>query len=190
MQSQHNSVQLVFDSFYHFYKNDSDHLTPLYSYGSTKIKVILFYGSDLKRVIGPPGLLDIVTITKHWFLFVWFALSIFTLHLIRSTTSRGRITVYSSTWSMFIVWIGGGNLRCTHGIERFFLTIMFFGVFFVKAFGVGNFNTNIVLQGANGVDTFLELAKLSKRPIYLNHVFHDKKDIVLKLLGSVYGMFN
>lgn len=176
----------MFDSFHYFYKNDSSQLLALYPYDSIKIKVILFYGSDFRRILVPPGLFDLISIGKHWFLFVWFVLSIFALHLIRSTVASRGVGISSSMWSMYIVWIGGGNLlQCKHRMEKFFLTMMFFAAFFVKAFGVGNFNSNIVMQGSGGIHTFDELAKLLDRPIFLNHIFYDKKDTVLKLLGSV-----
>lgn len=84
---------------------------------------------------------------------------------------------------MYVVWIGGGNLQYKHGTEKFFLTMMFFGAFFVKALGVGNLKSNIVLQDSSGIKTFHELAKIVERPIFLNHVFHDNDDTVVKLLG-------
>lgn len=184
-KNDHRVIRLVFDSFYHYYQNDSSHLSPLHSYDSTKIKVILFYGNDVRRVVVPPGLLDIISIGKHWFLFVWFALSTLALHLIRSTVGNQRIDSSSSTWSMLIVWIGGGNVQYERRFENVFIAMMFFAAFFVKAFGVGNFKSNMVVQGSSGVNTFHELAKMKDRPVFLNHIFHDKKDTVLNLLGLV-----
>lgn len=183
--SENHVVQLVFDAFIHFFENCSSKLSPLYPYDSTKIKVILIYGKDFRRLLLPSGLLDIVLIGKHWFLFMWFVLSTLGLYSIRLVIGSKRNNIHSSAWSMFIVWISGGKLHYTHRIESFFLVIMLFAVFFVKAFGVGNFKSNIVIQESSGIVTFQELAKTRDIPVYLNHVFQDKTDTVLKLLGSV-----
>lgn len=186
-RNEHHVVQLVFDSFYHFYLNDSSKLSPLYPYDSTKIVVILFYGNDFLRLLVTPALLDIISIGEHWLLFVWFALSILATYLIRSIIGIQKINFfYSSVWNMIIVWIGGGNLQYNHKFENIFLAIMLFATFFIRSFGVGNFNSNIVSQGSNVIDTFQELAKTKDLPVYLSHVLQDKKDTVLKLLGSVF----
>lgn len=184
-RNEHRVIQITFDTFYHYLKKEKIQLSPLYPYDSTKIKLILFYGNDLRRVVVPPSFIDLASILKNWFLFVVFAFSILVLHLIRRIVSDQRIDIFSSTWIMYIIWIDGGDFQYNNKIEKFFISIMFFGAFFVKAFGIGSFNSDVVMQDSSGIDTFQKLAKIEDTPIFLNHVFQDRQEAVVKLLRSV-----
>lgn len=138
------------------------------------------YGNDYKRHVGPPHLLEIVS--DYWFIPLWFTLTTFLLHWIRTKTRQEKPEISLSFLDMIIIFFGGGNVDHRHRIERYLIIILLCGMFLMQSIWVSDFLSKMSnVYNQNHVRTMAKLAELNK-PIYFSNNVEEEKERISDLL--------
>lgn len=178
-QSETRVVKIFFDS--HSVQlgvtNRSKHIA-LYPLSDRTVKALFIYGDDYQRRIASP--VDIIL--NYWFIPLWFSLTAIILHFIRLKFRIQENSISSSILMMITIFFGGGTIRVRHKLERYFIVILLFGMFFLQSLWVGDFLSKISSSRyMNSVDTIKKLSKLNT-PIYFANILGHEKEHVVDIL--------
>lgn len=152
----------------------------MYLHVKIKLKTLFVYGTDYKRKMNIFSVPESVTIVAALVLSFIFAAAI-TLYIIRRKLRRPPNEFLSAFIDCWIPFIGGGNLRMEHRLERWFFAILLFGAFFIMSVFSGDL-LNCVVQVLNEkVSTFAELAEINP-PIYSTYELYLHRDLIYEKL--------
>lgn len=144
------------------------------------MRAIFVYGSDYQRAVELTSPLQIVS--DYWFIPLWFLLTTTVLHIIRLNVGIKRKTITTTILHMIVIFFGGGTVRYRHRIEKAFIIIVIFGMFFLQSIWVSNFLSKMsALHVSNSVNTMSKVAKL-KKPIYFADELGKEYGSVAKIL--------
>lgn len=132
----------------------------IYPYNSRQLKVIFVYGTDNKRGMDIFRLSRSVKLAIGLITMLLVAATI-TLYTIRSNLKLPSNSIASSIMDCLIPFIGGGNLRMKHRMERWFFGILLIGSFFVVSVFGGDLLDSIVNVRMSRIEHFGDLPKIS-----------------------------
>ena len=146
-----------------------------------ELKVLFIYGNDFQRQMNIfqniPKSVQICGAMVLSFIFTAAAILCF----IRRKFKLRRDGYLSTLIDCWIPFIGGGNLRMEHRLERWFFAILFFGAFFIMSVFSGDL-FDCVVQVLNAkVSTFEELAEINP-PMYTYPELHLHNDLIYEKL--------
>lgn len=153
----------------------------LYPYDSVKIMVLFVYGTDYTRQMNILLIPEAVQIVA-----ALITLTMSTAALVLSVIRRklrlrrgGLLTAFVDIW---ITFIGGGNLRVDHKLERYFYAILLTAAFFITSLFAGEL-LDCIVRILNQKITKLEQLKEIDAPIYNTaslHASHKRIDELLR----------
>lgn len=152
----------------------------LYPYSTVELRVIFVYGKDFDRrmnIFFVPKSVQLVGILVLLFI---FAAAIF-LYITRQKLRLPHNDFPSALFDCWIPFIGGGNLRAEHRLERWFFAILLFGAFFIMSVFSSDLLDCVVRVLNAKVSTFAELAEINP-PIYSNIEFYLDSDLIYEKL--------
>lgn len=148
----------------------------VYPYNMIELKAIFSYGTDFKRemmIFIVPQSVKTVAVLVLSFIFV----AAIALHIIRRKLRLPRNDFLSALIDCWIPFIGGGNFRMEHRLERLFFTILLFGAFFIMSVFSGDLLDCVVRVLNAKVSTFAELAEINP-PIYSAFELYPNRDLI------------
>lgn len=163
---------------------------PLYSYYSIDMAVLFFYGNDIERK-QKNLLTNFLGKGSNQLLLVFQCLAAAVLCYLRRR-HRLRRDGYISCWiDMLAAIFGGGTIRITHRLERWFFGIIFIPIIFLMAVWGGLVFYPTFFELAQSFKSIKEIASINP-PIYISptleryemetqHLLRcDRKNIILK----------
>lgn len=129
---------VYFDSLYLPSANDNRTKTyNLYPFKSHELIVMFVYGSDFQRdmnkVFTPKWLLQMQN-----FILLFISLAALFICIIRKKLHLQHDDIVSSLIDIGMAFIGGGDLRMRHKIEKWFFGVLMIGAFFIAAMWIGD----------------------------------------------------
>lgn len=152
----------------------------LYPYKTIELKILFIYGSNFKReknIFFVPPSVQIAAALVLLFIFV-SALTLYTLRRKLRVLSNDFFSAVVDCW---IPFIGGGNLRMDHRLERLFFGILLFGSFFIMCVFSGDLFDCVVSFLNAKVNTFEKLARINP-PIYSIYELSWNEDLIRQKL--------
>lgn len=162
--------------------HEYNHYVSLYSHRSTVLKGLLLYGTDFEREIGflraPDAAKSVATLIA-----LFLILATITLYILRRRFHLPGDSLAASFCDCLIPFIGGGNLRMEHRLERWFFGIMLVAAFFTMSIFGGDLVDGVVRVLNSKIKTFEELGKRNPHiKIYLDaSLILNKPEIDLML---------
>lgn len=154
--------------------------SPLYPYQSAKLFIIFYYGSDYERQRTHSFLTRISSMLNLW-MFLFFILMTISLCVLRRIARLKRDGLFSTCIDISITFIGGGNVRIDHKIERWLFGIAFIAFFFLNAIWQNEYLYPSLLLPDKTIDTFKKLSKINP-PIYLSLQLKAYNDVIVEML--------
>lgn len=144
----------------------------LYPYESLKLKSFFMYGNDHGR---RSASMILSALMNYWFIPFWFAFTTTVLHLIRFKVNDDTPDISSSILDMIAIFFGGKSIRFRHCVEKAFIIILLFGMFFISSLFVGDFLSKAsVIRPVREFDRFEKVVDL-KTPIYFADFLGDER---------------
>lgn len=162
----------------HTVKQNTDEkiIRSMYPHYAVELKVLFVYGADYKREMNIFFVPQSVRIAAALFLsFIFVAATV--LYVIRRKLECLKNDFPSAVIDCWIPFIGGGNLRMEHRLERLFFAILLFGAFFIMSVFSGDLLDCVVRVLNTKISTFSELADINP-PIYSNLELYLHKDLI------------
>lgn len=141
---------------------------------------IFVYGHDYNRrkAFASPS----TFILDFWYVPLWFILTTVALHLFRIKYKISGKTFSSSILDMIVVSFGTGTIRYGHRIERYFIIVLLFGMFFLQSLWISDFLSKMSsLRYVNRVRTFTKVKRLHT-PIYFANILGDETENVTQII--------
>lgn len=136
----------------------------VYPYSTTELKVLFIYGTNYKRELNifyvPPHV-QVATALVLSFIFI----AAIVLYIMRRKLRMANCDFFSALGDCWIPFIGGGNLRTVHRLERVFFAVLLFGAFFILSVYSGDLFDCVVTFLNAKVNTFTKLSEINP-PIY------------------------
>lgn len=155
----------------------------LYPFHSVKLLVIFVYGSDYQRKVNNNLLNKLEIFLLNWTNLVVFS-GVMVLCFIRRFPMLRREGFISVLIDVMIIFIGGGQFRLSHRLERWFFAILSMGAFFLNAIGLEATLFPTYLPSQQKVETFHQLAEM-KPEFYFVPYLAPKSDIVIEMLRLI-----
>lgn len=159
----------------------------LYPYSETKMAVMFVYGADFQRkhnILLIPITIKIATILITSFMCV----AAIVLHKMRKTFKWQRVGLSLAFVDVIIAFIGCGNLRVRHKLERWFFAILLIGAVFMTPIFAGELLKQVYLMHDQEITTFAQLEQI-KSPIFINPALSLQVDGICERLRLV-SMFS
>lgn len=145
--------------------------------------VIFVYGTDYQRQFNNNLLSKLTLFMFNWTsLFVILA-SIF-LCFVRRIDRLRRAGFMPVLIDVMVMFIGGGNLRMRHTLEKWFFVVVSIGAFFLNAICFDSTSFPSYLLSTQSVETFQQLTEINP-PIYFNHLLKSDEKLIHKMLRFV-----
>lgn len=154
--------------------------TPLYPYQSEKLFILFYYGSDYERQRTHSFVTQISLMFNLW-MFLFYICMAIPLCILRRIARIRRDGLFSTCVDISITFIGGGNVRIDHKMERWLFGIAFVGFFFLNAIWQDEYLYPSLLLPDKIIDTFKELAEINP-PIYLSPQLRAYNDVIVEML--------
>lgn len=163
--------------------NDEAVKTPLYPYHSTKLKVMLVYGVNMKRekYKNTQKLNSSSSLTASILINLNGILSAALLCFIRRRNRLRRDGFISSMIDVHIAFVGGGNLRVHDKYERWLIGILLIGNFILAAFWYDAVLYPMCYTQNRSIKTFDELSKMNP-PIFISASLMKYDRIIKEML--------
>lgn len=154
----------------------------LYPYSNRELGIFFIYGDDHRLEFGPPPLTEIVR--DYWYIPVFLTLSTAIIYLIRRRFKMENANISSAILDMITIFFGGGNIEIRHIIERRFIPVLLFGLFFLQSIWVGDFLSQMSDWKEHRIKTFQQLSTL-KIPIYFDQNYVDDPELTIQCLKYI-----
>lgn len=157
---------------------------PLYPYHAHEIAVIFVYGMDFNRlrsIIQIP----VCLLYLNYSMFVTIILAAVVLCYIRRTLKLRRDGYISSFIDTIVGFIGGGNLRIVHKLERWFFGVLMIGAFFMIAIWTDTVLDRIYHIQFFEVDTLKKLSEIDRLPVFISPPLKSDRDLLEEMLRLV-----
>lgn len=152
----------------------------MYPYNTNELKVLFIYGSNFKREMNiffvPPSVRIAAALVLS-FIFV----AAITLYTIRRKLRVLSNDLFSAVVDCWIPFIGGGNLRMDHRLERLFFGILLFGSFFIMCVFSGDLFDCVVSFLNSKINTFEKLAEINPS-IYSVYELRSNEELIRQKL--------
>lgn len=152
----------------------------VYPHDTSELKVLFVYGTNFRRemnIFYVPSHVRIAAALVLSFIFM----AAIALYIIRQKLRMVNYDFFSAVGDCWIPFIGGGNLRMEHRLERFFFAILLFGAFFIISVFSGDLLDCVVTFLNAKVNTFEKLAEINP-PIYTMRDLRSHEDITRQKL--------
>lgn len=182
-RTQHHSNLLTFNTNGISKRKSEETKFSLYPYHSFQLSIVFVYGTDLKRqkfhqLFSVEGE-EIYQLTG---LFSTVAAAV--LCFLRRKYRLKRDGYLSSMFDVQIAFIGGGNLRMRHKLERWFFGILLIGTFFYMTFWQEAVLFQSFLISDQSIDTFNELVEINP-PVFSFLVSKKNEERIIEMLRFV-----
>lgn len=159
---------------------DKKIIRSMYPHYAVELKVLFVYGADYKREMNIFFVPQSVRIAAALFLsFIFVAATV--LYVIRRKLECLKNDFLSAVIDCWIPFIGGGNLRMEHRLERLIFVILLFGAFFIMSVFSGDLIDCVVSVLNAKISTFTQLAEINP-PIHSMFELSGDEDLIREKL--------